>query len=59
MISRRKACGQACHPSGFGTIFIAHSVDYELSGTAALELLLEGLRCIISVPLAGNLASAS
>lgn len=36
---------------GFGTGFITRSVEYELHGTAALDLRTAGLRCTISFPL--------
>jgi two-component system CheB/CheR fusion protein len=43
------------HPSGFGTIFITRSVEYELTGKASLDFAPEGLRCTIEFPVAGNL----
>jgi two-component system CheB/CheR fusion protein len=42
--------------SGFGTSFITRSVEYELNGTAALELAPTGLRCTIEFPLATRAA---
>jgi two-component system, chemotaxis family, CheB/CheR fusion protein len=36
---------------GFGTSFITRIVEYELQGTASLELPPEGLRCTIEFPL--------
>lgn len=36
---------------GFGTSLVTRSVEYELSGTAALELAPDGLHCTIEFPL--------
>ena len=36
---------------GFGTGLLRRSVEYELSGTAALEMAPDGLRCTIEFPL--------
>lgn len=40
--------------AGFGTGFISRSVEYELRGSARLELRPKGVRCFITIPLAGN-----
>lgn len=39
---------------GFGTSFIARSVEYELEGSVELAYEPEGLRCAISFPLNRN-----
>ncbi len=44
-------------PRGFGTSFLQRSVEYELQGSAELDFLPDGLRCVISFPLAGNVES--
>ena len=44
----------ASAPRGFGTGFIERAVEYELQGTAELELAPQGLRCTITFPLTGT-----
>ena len=41
-------------PAGFGTSFITRGVEYELAGSASVELVRPGLRCSITFPVAGN-----
>lgn len=39
---------------GFGTAFVRRTIEYELAGTAELQLAAEGLRWTITFPLDGN-----
>jgi two-component system, chemotaxis family, CheB/CheR fusion protein len=41
---------------GFGTAFITRAIEYDLQGTANVELLPAGLRCTIELPIADGLA---
>jgi two-component system CheB/CheR fusion protein len=45
--------------SGFGISFMARSAEYELSGSARVELAPAGIRCLITIPLAGNVEGVS
>jgi len=40
---------------GFGTAFISRAVEYDLQGTANVELLPAGLCCTLELPIDGNL----
>jgi two-component system, chemotaxis family, CheB/CheR fusion protein len=40
---------------GFGTAFISRAIEYDLQGTANMELLPAGLRCTLEVPIGDNL----
>lgn len=40
--------------AGFGTGFISRSVEYELRGSAKLELRPEGVHCSFTIPFVGN-----
>jgi two-component system CheB/CheR fusion protein len=44
---------------GFGTGLVRRSVEYELNGTAVLDLAPDGLRCTIEFPLRRQSAPAS
>ncbi|HZP98370.1 MAG TPA: HWE histidine kinase domain-containing protein [Reyranella sp.] len=44
---------------GFGTAFVKRSVEYELSGSVDLRLEPGGLTCTVSMPLKGNIQSAT
>lgn len=48
----------ASSKSGFGFAFIERSAEYELSGSAILQLDPAGVRCSVSIPLAGNVENA-
>jgi two-component system CheB/CheR fusion protein len=44
---------------GFGVSFIERSVEYELSGSARVELAPAGVRCLVTIPLAENVEGVS
>jgi len=44
----------ASRQAGFGTSFITRGVEYELAGKSVLERAPEGLRCVITFPVVGN-----
>ncbi|MBN9559535.1 MAG: PAS domain-containing protein [Alphaproteobacteria bacterium] len=50
---------EAGDTAGFGINFITRSVEYELSGSARVELAPGGLRCLLTIPLAGNVEDVS